>query len=78
MQDALCIERMPDEELYDLRADPHEIKNLAASDNPEHQAALKRLRADLERWMEESNDQGRIPEARRGPGATRIKAPQAP
>ena len=78
VQDALCIERMPDEELYDLRADPHEIKNLAASDNPEHQAALKRLRADLERWMEESNDQGRIPEARRGPGATRIKAPQAP
>ena len=35
---------MPEEELYDLQTDPYEIHNLAASDKPEHQAELKRLR----------------------------------
>ena len=62
VQDALCITRMPDEELYDTLTDPHEIKTLAASADPEHQAARKRLRAELEEWIEVSNDQGRIPE----------------
>jgi arylsulfatase A-like enzyme len=63
VQDALCAERMPDEELYDTLADPHEIENLATSANPEHLVALKRLRSELERWIEESNDQGRVAEA---------------
>ncbi|MEQ2006937.1 MAG: sulfatase-like hydrolase/transferase, partial [Limisphaerales bacterium] len=53
---------MPPEELFDMDADPHSMVNLAASTKPEHQAALKRLRAELEKWIEESNDQGRIPE----------------
>ncbi len=53
---------MPAEELYDLSADPHEIHNLAASDSSEHQAALARLRGVLEKWIEETNDQGRTPE----------------
>jgi N-sulfoglucosamine sulfohydrolase len=48
---------MPDEELYDLDADPHEINNLAKA--PERQETLKRLRAALERWIEDCNDQGR-------------------
>lgn len=30
------------------------------SENPEHQAVLKRLRGVLEKWIEETNDQGRI------------------
>jgi arylsulfatase A-like enzyme len=58
----LCQPRMPDEELYDLANDPHEIVNLAGSNAPEHQAALKRLRAELERWIVETDDQGRFPE----------------
>jgi arylsulfatase A-like enzyme len=62
VQEALCQPAMPAEELYDLEADPHEINNLAASDAPEHQAALKKLRAALEHWIEQTNDHGRLPD----------------
>jgi oligogalacturonide lyase len=58
----LTAPHMPPEELYDLQGDPHEIHNLTASANPEHQAALARLRRVLEKWLEDTNDQGRIPE----------------
>lgn len=61
-QAALCRPRLADEELYDLETDPHEIHNLATSDRPEDQAALKRLRGVLEQWIEATNDQGRNPE----------------
>ena len=52
-------ERAP-EELYDLEADPFEVRNLAA--DPSHEAALKEMRGRLDRWMEETGDQGRVPE----------------
>ena len=65
-QAALCAPTMPEEELYDLRDDPHEIRNLAAS--PQHADTLKRLRAALEEWLKESDDQGRIPEPRDAAG----------
>jgi hypothetical protein len=39
-------------------ADPHEIRNLAGS--PEHREVLDRLRAVLDRWIEETGDQGRV------------------
>jgi len=55
----LCKPSMPPEELYDLKADPHEIDNLASSVRPEHQAALARLRGVLQEWIDETNDQGR-------------------
>ena len=58
-QDFLCQPAMPEEELYDLQTDPWEIHNLAASPAPEHQAALKKLRGVLEKWIEDTNDQGR-------------------
>lgn len=61
-QKFLTAPTMPAEELYDLETDPHEIHNLVHSTHSEHQAALKRLRSVLEKWIEESNDQGRIPE----------------
>ena len=57
LQDALCAPQMPPEELYDTEADPHETKNLV--DSPEHKALLQRLRAELESWIKDSNDQGR-------------------
>ena len=68
---------MQPEELYDMESDPWAMNNLAHSARSEHQTALKRLRTVLERWIEETNDQGRIAEpaevtARKGltkPGA---------
>lgn len=54
--------RKPEWELYDIQGDPHEVKNLGGS--PRHEATLQELRAKLERWVEETNDQGRFPEAR--------------
>ena len=72
---------MPPEELFDMDADPHSMNNLTASTKPEHQAALKRLRAEMEKWIVESDDQGRIPEplevtARKG--ATKDTTPDEP
>jgi len=59
-QALLTAPRRPEEELYDLEKDPYEIRNLAGS--PEHWESLERLRGELEKWIESSNDQGRIPE----------------
>jgi N-sulfoglucosamine sulfohydrolase len=58
-QEFLCQPTMPEEELYDLQSDPWEINNLAQSDKPEHQAELKKLRGVLDRWIVDTNDQGR-------------------
>jgi len=60
VQDALCAPRMPAEELYDLTTDPHEIRNLADSTAAEHREALGRLRTVLDRWIANTNDQGRF------------------
>jgi N-sulfoglucosamine sulfohydrolase len=61
-QATLTLPRLPDEELYDVTADPFEVVNLAQSAEPEHQAALRELRAALGRWMDETGDQGTLPE----------------
>jgi arylsulfatase A-like enzyme len=53
----------PAEELYDLAADPFELRNLA--DEPAHAETLEKLRAELDRWIEETGDQGREPEEAR-------------
>ncbi len=70
VQEALCQPRMPEEELYDLVADPDEINNLATSGKPEHQAELKKLRAAVTEWIERTQDRGRLPDPD-GPGAGR-------
>lgn len=61
IQATLCQSRMPEEELYDLETDPYEVNNLATSAQPSHQKVLKRLRCALEKWMTDTQDQGRIP-----------------
>ena len=61
-QAVLAAPTMPEEELYDLEADPYEMHNLAKSNQREHRAALERLSDVLATWIEQTNDQGRIPE----------------
>jgi len=51
----------PKEELYDLQADPHELRNLA--DDPAHRATLEALRKRLDDWTAETGDQGARPES---------------
>ena len=50
----------PAEELYDVRADPFETRNLAG--DSEHHTTLETLRARLDRWMVETRDPGPEPE----------------
>ncbi len=68
---------MPEEELYDLDTDPHEIVNLADSDKPEHHRALKKLRTALAQWSEQTNDRGRLPDPDAAPSNTLPLAPAA-
>ena len=53
--------RKPEFELYDLKTDPHEIRNLA--EDGAHRMILRRLSGALDRWIEETNDHGRTPES---------------
>lgn len=50
----------PEEELYDLLEDPHELNNLA--DDPAYAGDLQRLRHELARWQQTYPDLGLIPE----------------
>ena len=55
------FEPRPEEELYDLAADPHELVNLANS--AEHAETLARLRVALETWQTNVPDLATEPEA---------------
>ncbi len=59
---AALMHDFPPEQLYDLQADPYELRNLAQSKNPAHQAALQRFRAALDAWISDTGDRGAIPE----------------
>jgi uncharacterized sulfatase len=71
----------PPEEFYDVKADPHEINNLAS--DPKHQATLKQMRAALDKWQKDTNDLGLVPELelreRMRPGGVwqKVAAPSA-
>jgi uncharacterized sulfatase len=52
--------RKPEWELYDIHADPHEVKNLATS--PDRKQVFQELRARLEGWMQDTDDHGRFRE----------------
>lgn len=62
VQEVLMAPHRPAEELYDLETDPHEIRNLAGSTQPELQTVRHRLSRVLDQWIVDTNDQGRIPE----------------
>jgi len=57
------MQPFPEEMLFHLASDPHEIQNLAQSKKPQHQAALQRLRVAMDTWIIESGDRGHIPES---------------
>ena len=58
----LMSDTVAPEQLFDTVNDPHEINNLADSEEPEHVEALIRMRAALDTWMVETQDQGVFPE----------------
>lgn len=60
----LVAPRQPEEQLFDLTADPDQLTNLVSSAKPEHAAALKRLRTSLDLWFKETNDPEITPEGR--------------
>ena len=60
-QSLQLAESRPEEELYDLSRDPWELHNLAG--DPTQQERLSDFRALLGRWVMDTNDQGRYPEA---------------
>ena len=57
------MQPFPEEMLFHVANDPHEIQNLAQSKDPRHKAALLRLRVAMETWIIESGDRGHIPES---------------
>jgi len=59
---AALMEPPPYEQLYDTWQDPDEINNLAESENPADREALSRLRAAMDTWIAETDDQGEWPE----------------
>jgi arylsulfatase A-like enzyme len=56
----LFSEKRPKEELYDLTADPFELKNLAG--DPKYADTLAAMRQKLADWEERTGDKGRKPE----------------
>ncbi len=63
----------PTEELYDLNADPDNVKNLAS--DAAHRATLEKMRAALARHTIEVNDNGFLPEGSALEGYDASRAP---
>ncbi len=50
----------PEEELFDLENDPHELNNLV--ENLDYQSKLTELRTEMDRWLSEIGDDPALPE----------------
>lgn len=61
VQSVLMAPTRPAEELFDITADPHEIRNLAK--DPEYAETLKNLRATLDDWISKTGDKGQFEES---------------
>ncbi|MEL7500428.1 MAG: sulfatase [Planctomycetota bacterium] len=55
-QQLILGEKKPDEELYDLEQDPHELKNLA--DDSDYREIKSQLIKQLDQWIESTGDTG--------------------
>ena len=60
-QQLVTAKTRPTEELYDLSVDPYEIHNLVG--NNAYASNLNELRGQLDKWIQETGDQGMIPES---------------
>lgn len=49
-----ALEKRPAEELYDLRADPAQLENIAGS--KKYRKALSKMRGELEKWQRQTGD----------------------
>ena len=52
----LLMDPLPEEELYDLEGDPHELRNLA--DDSQYEELREKLDAQLSDWIDQSGDLG--------------------
>ena len=57
---AAFFKEKPKEELYDIVNDPYEMNNLA--DNPMYKETLNEMQAALDKWIIDTNDEGRLQE----------------
>jgi len=60
VQSLFLADQRPEEELYDVQADPWEVNNLAGSE--EHAEILDRMSTVLDLWIQQTGDQGETPE----------------
>ena len=70
-QTFLFTEPRPFEEFYDLRTDPHSLKNVVGS--PTYEKQINELRVRLDNWRVNTHD--RMPDKRRRDGWTRDGRP---
>jgi hypothetical protein len=56
LQRKLLLDSLPEEELYDLSEDPHELNNLAL--HPDFAELKQELRRKLDVWIKDSGDLG--------------------
>lgn len=59
VQELFMAERKPAVEFYDMKADPHEVSNLAG--DPKHAKLVARYAATLDKWMADTKDRGGEP-----------------
>ncbi len=60
IQEQWFRESKPKEELFDCEKDPYELHNLA--ENPKYADQLKKMRAEMDRWLKAIGDQPNLPE----------------
>lgn len=58
-QALFMADRKPEVEFYDVKADPHEVRNLAK--DPKHSKLVAQYAARLDKWMAETKDRGGEP-----------------
>ena len=63
-QNGCFVVPRPKEELYDVRSDPHQLRNLAG--DPRYAEKLKGMRTALRKWSQQTDDKQDEPATRDG------------